>query len=193
MELTKRLEELESELRAFSCRPRTLVGDLVLFGLGADVLETATSVLHTAASALPHKAFSNARLAFEAAQILVVLATHETYELAGPQAWVYFELKSAAWQASAQRYRAQPDSSEEQILQRRVEQMAKIWDSLCEGHGKLLHDAFGLVWRDRKKRPDNFLHQNLTARQHAAYQAFAASGVRTITNDSAAVNPTMSQ
>jgi hypothetical protein len=50
MELRHRLEELESELRAFNCRPRTLAGDLVLFGLGADVMETAASVLHTAAS-----------------------------------------------------------------------------------------------------------------------------------------------
>jgi hypothetical protein len=192
MELPDRLEELKSELRAFICRPRTLAGDLVLFGLGADVMETATSVLHTAASALPHKAYSNARLAFEGAQILVVLATHERYELTGSQAWVYFEMKSAAWRASAQRQRnAQPATNDQQILQRRVEQMATIWDSVCQGHGKSLRDAFDLVWRERKKRPDNCLHENMTARQHTAYELFAASDARAITGDSAAVNQAM--
>jgi hypothetical protein len=192
MQLTNRLEELESELRAFSCRPETLAGDLVLFGLGADVLETATSVLHTAASALPHKAFSNARLAFEGAQILVVLAAHETYELAGPQAWVYFEMKSAAWRASAQRMRnASSATNQKEILELRVESMATVWDSVCQGHGKLLRDAFELVWKERKKRPDNCLHENITARQHAAYELFAASGTRAITRDSAGVNQAM--
>jgi hypothetical protein len=194
MELHRRLEELESELRAFSCRPRTLAGDLVLFGLGVDVMETATSVLHTAASALPHKAYSNARLAFEGAQILVVLATHETYEIAGSRAWVYFEMKSAAWRASAQRPRSsQPVTSDHRILERRVEQMAKVWDSVCLGRGKLLRDAFEVVWEERKKRPDNCLHENMTVRQHAAYELFAASGARSISTDSATVNQAMYQ
>ncbi len=192
MELPDRLEELKSELRTFICRPRTLAGDFVLFGLGTDVLETATAVLHTAASALPHKAYSNARLAFEGAQNLVVLATHETYEIAGSQAWLYFEMKSAAWRASAQRQRnTQPAMNDEQLLQRRVEHMATIWDSLCQGHGKLLRDALGLVWKERKKRPDNWLHENMTARQHAAYGLFVASGARAITGDTAAVNQAM--
>ncbi|SRR5258706_2115722 len=107
---------------AFTCRPRTLAGDMVLFGLGADVLETAKAVLHTATSALPYKAYSNARLTFEGAQILVVLSTHETYELAGTRAWVYFEMKSAAWRASSQRMRKTPSAmNQEQILQLRVE------------------------------------------------------------------------
>jgi hypothetical protein len=85
----------------------------------------------------------------------------------------------------------QPATSGERLLQRRVEYMATIWDSVCQGHGKLLRDALGLVWKERKKRPDNWLHENMTARQHAAYGLFAASGARAIPTDTAAVNQAM--
>jgi hypothetical protein len=177
VELHHRLEELESELRAFSCRPRTLAGDLVLFGLGTDVMETAASVLHTAASALPHKAYSNARLAFEGAQILAALATHEKYEIVGSHAWVYFEMKSAAWRASAQHQRdAQSATDDHRILQSRVEQMAKVWDSVCLGRGKLLRDAFELVWQERKKRPDNCLHENMASALARNYHTLLGKG-----------------
>jgi hypothetical protein len=76
-----------------------------MLGLAADVLETAEAVHHTAETGLPHKAFSNARLAFEAAQNLLVLATHEDYQHAGTRAWVYFEHKTASWRATAARKR----------------------------------------------------------------------------------------
>jgi hypothetical protein len=103
-------------------------------------------------------------------------------------------MKSAAWGVSAQRQRsAQPVTTDHRILQSRVEQMAKAWDFVCLGRGKLPRDAFEVVWKEKKKRPDNCLHENMTARQHAAYELFAASGARSINTDSATVNQAMYQ
>jgi hypothetical protein len=57
---------------------------------------------------------------------------------------------------------------------RRVAEMARIWDSAALGQGSLLMQALVLVRQDRKKRPDNWLHEKLTHRQHRAYVLFAA-------------------
>ena len=91
IDLRGRIEELASALSAFVCRPSSLIADLVLVALTTDLVETGLAVHETSGSALPHKGYSNARLAFETAQNLLVLATHENYELAGAIAWVYFE------------------------------------------------------------------------------------------------------
>jgi hypothetical protein len=73
--LAEKLDELGAELNSFAFRPKTLVSDLVLFALATDVFESAKAVQQTSDSALPHKAFSNTRLAFEGAQQALVLAT----------------------------------------------------------------------------------------------------------------------
>ena len=81
MGLAEKLDELGAELNAFAFQPRTLVSDLVLFALATDVFESAKAVRHTSESTLPHKAYSNARLAFEGAQQALVLARTKTTRL----------------------------------------------------------------------------------------------------------------
>jgi hypothetical protein len=177
MEFAKILKDLEVELGRFHCRPRTLVPDLVLLGLATDVFESAMAVYGTSQSALPHKAYSNARLAFEGAQNLVVLATHEDYERSGARAWVYFELKDASWRATNERKKnilASP-LTPDQWFDERIAQMVAIWNSVAQRQGELLVDARAVVLRDRKKRPDNWLHEDMTVRQHRAYTLFAAA------------------
>jgi len=51
--------------------------------------------------------------------------------------------------------------------------MSRAWDSVAEGRGALLSPALDQVRRDRKKKPDNWLHENMTIRQHRAYSVFA--------------------
>ncbi|MBI4165708.1 MAG: hypothetical protein HY508_08255 [Acidobacteria bacterium] len=149
-----------------------------MLALGTDVFECAVAVQDTAGSALPHKGYANARLAFEGAQNLLVLATHEEYEAAGALAWVYFESKDANWRASAEERKnpAGPHLTEGQWLEQRISQIANVWDSNAKGKGRLLLDALARVRGERKKRPDNWLHENMAARQHRAYTVFALSG-----------------
>lgn len=195
MELSKRLVELDSELRCFECRPKTLVPDIVLLGLATDVFESALAVQDTACSPLPHKAYSNAQLAFEGAQNLLVLATHEEYEAAGARAWVYFELKDAGWRVAFGRQKdvLAPGLTENHWLDQRVADMAGVWNSVSQGQGQLLLDALAVVRRERRKRPDNWLHEDMTLRQHCAYTLFAASGSKKFLVNTAELNKAMYQ
>jgi hypothetical protein len=193
MGLTEKLDDLGAELDSFAFRPRTLVSDLVLFALATDVFESAKAVHHTSNSALPHKAYSNARLAFEGAQQSLVLATHEDYETAGALAWVYFESKDANWRAALERKKHAHSSepTDDQWIEARVTQMSRAWDSVAEGRGSLLFNALNQVRRDRKKKPDNWLHENMTLRQHRAYAVFAARGTSGVPGESAELNQNM--
>ncbi len=177
MPLTEQIRELNTELGLFEWRRRTLPADLVLMGLATDVLETGAAIQETAESALPHKAFANARLAFEAGQQMLVLATHDNYEGAGTDAWVYFELKAAAWHADAVRLRdpATPVSTR-QLLKARVAQMREAWSLYREDAGAMLDRSVESVWdwHDRRQFPDNWLRQHMTQRHNRAYELFAA-------------------
>lgn len=194
MSLTEQIRELNTELGLFEWRRRTLPADLVLMGLATDVLETGAAIQETAESAAPHKAFANARLAFEAAQQMLVLATHDNYEGAGTDAWVYFELKAAAWQAAAVRLRdtATPVSTR-QLLKAQVEQMREVWSLFREDAGAMLDRSVESVWdwHDRKQLPDNWLRQNMTQRHSRAYELFAADTGGWIPVDTAATNDAM--
>src|SRR5688572_22974332 len=129
MDLDARLAELEVELKAFKCRPSTLISDMVLIALTRDLVETGIAIHHILRSDLPHKAYANARLAFETAQNILVLSTHEDYDNAGPLAWVYFEGKDAAWRSEiARRKTGGKGPTEEEWLDARVDEMARIWD-----------------------------------------------------------------
>jgi hypothetical protein len=193
MGLTEKLAELGSELEVFTFRPKTLVPDLVLHALANDVFESGKAVKHTAESALPHKAYANVRLAFEGAQQVLVLATHEDYEVAGARAWVYFESKDAGWRAILERKRnaASIGIAADGWLDERVAQMSRAWDSIAEGQGTLLINALAQVRQDVKKRPDNWLHETLTRRQHRAYIVFAAKNSRSIPAETMEINQSM--
>ncbi len=99
MQHLEHLAEFDEELAAFRCRPATLVADLVVLGFGRDLADTAHAIESFADSPRPHKAYPNARLAFELAQNIVVLATHEDYGAVGARAWVYFEDKDSRWRS----------------------------------------------------------------------------------------------
>lgn len=174
MALAEQIRELNEEIDRFQWRVGTLPADLVLLGLATDVIETAAAVQQVSQSRMPHKAYANGRLAFEGAQNLLVLATHENYAEAGTRAWVYFELKTASWRAEAARHRNVEGVDERQLLERRVAQMTEAWGALNDAAGLALQRALAHVWDHRRARPDNWLHENMSRRHHRAYVQFAA-------------------
>jgi hypothetical protein len=190
MGLDEAITQLRDELAAFECRPYTLLPDLVLFGLLADLLDSATAVAHVALSNVPHKAYPNARAAFEAAQNALVLVTHEDYARAGARAWVYYQWKDREWRCeSAQRegFAGTPL----QWLQNDVSQMANIWNSMAPCQGNLLLEELAAILPVKALRPDNWLAENMTRRQHRAYQLLAAAQGNELEGDSAEVNQAM--
>lgn len=190
MDLANRLKQLEAEIDSFACTRRAFVPDLVLLGLAIDVFESGKAVYDTSHSGFPHKAYSNARLAFEGTQQAVVLVTHERYEHAGATAWVYFESKDAYWRSAIERNKDAISSelTADEWLDSRVLAMSRLWDSMLLGQSALLNDALQLVRQDAKKRPDNWLHEDLTARQHRAYEMFGANKATEDLSQTAEIN-----
>ena len=174
MSFSREIDDLEKEIDAFRCRPATLPGDIVLVGLARDVYDTTIAVAHTLLTDMPHKAYANARLLFEAAQSALVLATHEDFVRAGALAWTYYENLTALSKAH-QSDAVAPEAKQLATLERRVSDFASGWDTVNPGGGEILQDAKREVWSTRKARPDNWLHEPLGARQLRAYTLFAAS------------------
>lgn len=190
MDLKTAIAELDSELQTFTCRPRTLVPDLVLYGLALDVLESAGAVAYLEASSLPHRAYPNARVAFEGAQSALVLATHEDYERVGARAWVYFEWKDRAWRSKLEQMTIpeDPAAAEKDWLAQDVAKMAACWNSVSDGQGRLLFQALSNIRQQKERQPDNWLAEEMAPRQHRAYALIAASRGTRFDVDSAEVN-----
>jgi len=180
MDIDDALTALQQVIDDFRFAASSLVADIALIGLGIDVLEAGQAVRTLAGSQLPHRAYPCGRQAFEAAQQAIVLATHEHYVEPGARAWVYFERKDSKWRASMAKI------TPHQWLERRVEEMAAIWDSISPGCGTTLRHA--LQTRKQTVRPDNWLGEVMTARQHAGLAKIATALGNTLTGDSAATN-----
>lgn len=189
MTLTKAIEELNKAQSDFKYRPETMVADIVLMGLTMEVYESAKVVEILANSDFPHRAFANARNAFEAAQQAMVLAAQEDYALAGARAWVYFYKKDSEWLANARPEGSGVTNKEDaqKWYERHISQMAKTWDSLSPNKGQLLYRADELL-RSQKKGADNWLGQSMGVMQDHAYRVVFARFGGNATEDSISMN-----
>ena len=185
MDLEKAIKELQIAQANLKYLPDTLVADIVLMGLTSEVIENALVVDLLAQTPIPHRAFSNARTAFEAAQQATVLATNEDYSLAGARAWIYFRRKDRDWLKLAK-----PDDSgittpddAEKWFQKQITKMADIWNSIAPGNGQTLFKAKEIL-DSQPRRPDNWLGKNMAHLQVDAYAKFADMLGGTMGNDS---------
>jgi hypothetical protein len=136
-------------------RAATLVPDLALIGLVNDMIDAAETALDLLEGERPYRAYAMERVAFEAAQRLLVLATSDEYLNLGTRAWLYYQGKD---EAIRQREGAD-DSLEAQIV--------RIWAARFP-------DAEEVVSREREvlrklKGPDNFLGRKLAEAVDHAY------------------------
>jgi hypothetical protein len=194
MSFSRAVEGLEKEIDMFQCRPSSLPGDIVLLGLARDVYDTVIAVAHTLTTELPHKAYANARLVFEAAQSALVLATHEDFVRAGALAWTYYENVTALSQAMARQSGSSTlEDAQLAILDRRVNDFASGWETVRAGSSAILQDAKRETWSKRKAKPDNWLHEALDARQLRGYTLFAtvSGGTAPAPQDLADLNKAM--
>src|SRR5712671_2765753 len=77
-------------------RAATLLPDLALIGLVDDTIDAAETALDLLEGARPYRAYAMVRVAFEAAQRLLVLATSDDYLHLGTRAWLYYQGKDEA-------------------------------------------------------------------------------------------------
>ncbi|HAF22684.1 MAG TPA: hypothetical protein DCK93_07175 [Blastocatellia bacterium] len=137
-------------------RAATLLPDLALIGLVDDTIDAAETALDLLEGPRPYRAYAMVRIAFEAAQRLLVLATSDEYLHLGTRAWLYYQGKD---EALRQREREEVDSLEAQVV--------RTWAARFP-------DAEEVVAREREvlrklKGPDNFLGRNLAEAVDHAY------------------------
>lgn len=163
LERVAKLHTTLREVRALhGFRAETLVPDLAFIGLVDDTLDATEEALQMVTGPRPHRAYAMVRVAYEAAQRLLVLATAEEYVHIGARAWLYYVDKDEA-------LRTGRDS--ESVV-------ADYRDKIIQAWALGYKDAESVVQAEmanlRKiKRPDNFLGRDMAAAVGAAYAVLA--------------------
>lgn len=143
-------------------RAETLVPDLAFIGLVDDTLEAAEEALQLVAGPRPHRAYAMVRVAFEAAQRLLVLATAENYVQVGTRAWLYYVGKDEALRVR---------TNSENITGDYRDQIIQAW-ALRYKDAEAVVEAEMRNLR-KNKRPDNFLWKDMADAVGAAYGVLA--------------------
>jgi hypothetical protein len=142
---------------AFAPSAMHLVPDIALLGFLNDIEENARAVDVLSSSHLPHRAFPNARAAYEAAQQALLLSSSDDYDLAGARAWVYYLRRDFLF-ASLPRPSHVGDAarrSAEAWYEGAFAEMKDLWETLAPGRGETLERARVAV-EAHKGRPDNW-------------------------------------
>jgi hypothetical protein len=153
----RRLQHLSHSFRAHS---RFLVPDLALMGYMAEAEENALTVDAIVASTVPHRAFPNARMVFEAAQLALLLVTHSDYRYAGSLAWVFHLRKDHKLQDDFEEMFGESEASEERGLELTLQEIADVWEEYSPGSGELISRAAQEL-ASRGRGPDNWLGRSI--------------------------------
>jgi hypothetical protein len=156
-------------------RAETLVPDLALTGLVLDILDAALTGLDLLNSDRPYRAYSMVRIAFEATQRLLVLATSRNYVALGTRAWLYYRRKDT-------RLTTDPES----ILGPQEEQLVTLWATHFPTAVDLVQQETDALHRLRG--PDNFLGRDMAEAVNEAYAAFASELGSSVPENSADIN-----
>src|SRR5919197_3447056 len=142
--VTKPLQSLRQLRSMHGFRAETLVPDLAFIGLVDDTIEATEEALQLVVGPRPHRAYAMVRVAFEAAQRLLVLATTQDYVRLGTRAWLYYVGKD-------QSLRKQTDSKN--LIKDYRDQIIQSW-ALRYKDAEAVVEAEMEILRKRKG-PDN--------------------------------------
>jgi hypothetical protein len=154
--VTTQLERL-SELRVrFAIRIESLPADLTLLGLLDELREAAFSAIQLCHLLEQQAAFPLARLAFEAAQRIIVLATEDDYARVGARAWLYYlrkDMKIVQFARDAEASR--------EWYGRRMGELLHIWSLHNPTAEAVFREANEQLDAFQKRGPDNFMGEEL--------------------------------
>jgi hypothetical protein len=156
--LIAKLRELR-DLHGF--RAETLVPDLALVGLVDDTVDAAEEALQLSRGPRAYRAYAMVRVAFEAAQRLLVLATANDYIRLGTRAWLYYVGKDEALRAGTS-----------------SEQATDYQDRIVQTWASRYPEAVAVIEAEGEhvkkiKRPDNFTGRDLAEAVGDAYATLA--------------------
>lgn len=151
-------------------RADSLPADLALAGLLDDLLGAATTAIALLANQSTAVAYPLTRIAFEAAQRAIVLATDGDYLRVGTRAWLYYHRKDASVM------RRTDPAAAARWYEKALAQLQEMWapyneqaDEILRAENALLEDS------ERKHRIDNFMGQDLAEVIDGRYPLFLGS------------------
>lgn len=150
-------------------RAETLVPDLAFVGLVDDTIDATEEALQLLRGPRPHRAYAMVRVAFEAAQRLLVLATADDYIHLGTRAWLYYVGKDEALRADIDSVAAPADYRDRivQIWAMQYAEAVAVVEAEAENIKKI-------------KRPDNFIGRDLAEAVGEAYAVLAKAKGREV-------------
>ncbi len=161
-----RVAKLHTNLRELRIlhgfRAETLVPDLAFIGLVDDVLDAADEALQLVTGPRSYRAYSMVRVAFEAAQRLLALATAEDYVHLGTRAWLYYVDKDVALRVGR---------APEVMIAEYRDQIIQAWALRYKDAESVVQVEMANL--QKIKRPDNFLGKDMADAVGDAYAVLA--------------------
>jgi len=173
-----RLDQLRKLRSLHGFRAETLVPDLAFIGLVDDVLDASEEALNLIAGPRPYRAYAMVRIAFEAAQRLLVLATADDYVHLGTRAWLYYVGKDESLGVPTD-----PKSSNDSR-----DQIIETWASRFKEAQEVVTEEMSAL--KKIKRPDNFLGRDMAEAGATAYAILAKTNHVDCPDDVAGVTRT---
>ncbi|OGU10273.1 MAG: hypothetical protein A2075_21745 [Geobacteraceae bacterium GWC2_58_44] len=178
-DIAKPLMHLKELRTLHGFRAETLAPDLAFIGLVDDVIDATEEALDLVAGPRPHRAYAMVRVAFEAAQRLIVLATSDDYVHLGTRAWLYYVGKDEALGGRS----------------RKNDKIIDYRDNIVETWALRYKDAHAVVQEEiaalkKLKGPDNFLGKDMAGAVATAYEVLGKAFGTDVPGDVAEVTRT---
>jgi hypothetical protein len=172
----KNLFETLKQLRLqYGFRAETLVPDIVFIGLVDDCIDAGQTALELIKSPRPYRAYSMVRVAFEASQRLLPLATSSDYIRLGTRAWLYYKQKDGIIRGI-----------DKDSIGPAAEQILNTWANYYPSAHQIALEELAVL--NNQKGPDNFLGRNLAEVTTESYLILAQERGSSASSDSAEIN-----
>ena len=142
------LDTLEKLRSQYGFRAETLLPDIAFVGLIDDCIDAAQTALELLESPRPYRAYSMVRVAFEASQRILPLATSSDYVRLGTRAWLYYNRKDGII-GGVDKSSIGPPAG----------QILDTWSNYYPQAHQIALEELAIL--DKQKGPDNFLGRNL--------------------------------
>lgn len=169
------LEAVQQLRTQHGFRAETLVPDIAFIGLIDDCIDAGQTAIQLLESPQPYRAYSMLRVAFEATQRLLLLATNPDYMCLGTRAWLYYNKKDAAIRGGAKDKIGQVG-----------EKLIDTWANYYPPARQLVLEQLDIL--NKTKGPDNFLGRNVAEATTESYSILARENSASVPSNSAEVN-----
>jgi len=154
------LDTLQKLRSQYGFRAETLLPDIAFVGLIDDCIDAGQTALELLESPRPYRAYSMVRVAFEASQRILPLATSSDYIRLGVRAWLYYSRKDGTIRGI-----------DESSIGPPARQLLDTWANYYPQAHQIALEELAILGTQRG--PDNFLGRNLAEVATECYSVLA--------------------